>query len=220
MSTCVLCTFCFVLQSRNRNIKFIFLRIRLNANFITVLGLLYKLTNKYVNLELKVFHIICASRASLRWTQRPPLRRSTWRTCRSMATRTRPTNISRLPPPKVFLSTKREEGVNLALDRWGLLKLYSSCKRNHKPCHDWSQRKTENSNYILGEVRFPSNVIRSFLFSPHKIISLSIINFCFVLCGSLNFDCQKVRWSLLCFLKEYFLLVSSLATWECAWEGY
>ena len=127
------------------------------------------------------FSNIFVSRDSLRWTQRPPPRRSTWRTCRSTDTRTQPTNISRLHPPKVFLSTRREEGVNLALDRWELLKLYSSCKRNHKPCHDWSQRKNENSNYFLGKMRFPSTDIRSFLFSPHKITSLSIINFCFVL---------------------------------------
>ena len=142
------------------------------------------MTNKYVNLghklKLRVLKYIC-SRDSLRWTQQPPPRRSTWRTCRSTDTRTPPTNISRLHPPKVFLSTRREEGVNLALDRWELLKLYSSCKRNHKPCHDWSQRKNENSNYFLGKMRFPSTDIRSFLFSLHKITSLSIINFCFVL---------------------------------------
>jgi len=80
-----------------------------------------------------------------------------------------------------YFCPQGEEGVNLALDRWELLKLYSSCKRNHKPCHDWSQRKNENSNYFLGKMRFPSTDIRSFLFSPHKITSLSIINFCFVL---------------------------------------
>jgi len=45
---------------------------------------------------------IPSTRDSSRWTQQPPPRRSTWLTCRSMAMRTQPTNISRLHLPKVF----------------------------------------------------------------------------------------------------------------------
>ena len=82
----------FVLNTRNRNIKFIFLQIRLNVNFINV---------RFWP-AVEVFQIIFVSRDSSRWTQQPPPRRSTWLTCRSTAMRTQHTNISRHHPPKVF----------------------------------------------------------------------------------------------------------------------